>query len=298
MSLRSLSLLVAAFLVGLPLQAKDDSLADSTLRIQGIFNSPLPGTERRNTLRLILHPHLGDLTDRDHLRVPFGVRYALTDDWEATLDLEAYASHGLKDVPIFDDTGLSRFHLGTKYHVGNWPFAAWDTAVGADYTHPLGSPPADVTDGLEHIAPFVTFARPVARYPGLRVFWGLGADLVNRTQLVVTPRRNEFGDDAANLSLGAVWHRAPFTYTLETTWSTSSGIGGERNGDTVTLRPGVVWEVPSRFTFGASGQWLLGLGLRATNGPDGTEFGAAAKVRVNFDFKRLLGRRRSAEVGR
>jgi hypothetical protein len=271
--------------------AAEESVSDSALKIQGIFHSQLPGTERKNSLRFILHPHLGDLTNREHLRTPVGVRYGITENWESTLELETYFSHGLKHAAFFEQAGLADLHLGTKYRVGTWPFRAWETAVGVDYTHPLGAPPPDVTDGLTHISPYFTLARPIARHPGVRVFWGLGADLVNRTSLPVTPGKNELGDDTANASAGLVWQRRPYTYTLEAIWSTSTGIGGERDGHVISLRPGVVWEVPSRYTFGAKGQWLLGIGLRATQGPDGLDFGAAAKVRVNFDFARLFNLR-------
>ena len=59
-----------------------------------------------------------------------------------------------------------------------------------------------------------------------------------------------------------------------------------------SLRPAVVWEIPRRYTFNSRGQWLLGFGLRFTEGPDGFDVGASAKVRVNFDFKRLFGLRK------
>ena len=57
----------------------------------------------------------------------------------------------------------------------------------------------------------------------------------------------------------------------------------------VALRPSVVWVLPQRYTFSSKGKWLLGLGLRLTRGPDGNDVGLNAKLRVNFDFKRLLG---------
>ncbi|MBA3848807.1 MAG: hypothetical protein C0502_02280 [Opitutus sp.] len=268
-------------------------LTDSSLRIQGIFNAQLPGTEKKSSLRLIVHPRLGDLSNRAHIRTPLGLRYGLTENWEATLDVESYFSHGLKEVPFLDDAGFSQIHFGTKYRLGHRPFTNWDTAVGLDYTHPLGSPPSDISDGLVHIAPYFTLARPLARHPDVRVFWGLGANLVNRTFRPVTPGKNELGDDTATLSGGLVWRVAPCTYTLETSWTTSDRIGGPLDGNVVSLRPGVVWEVPQRYTFGAKGQWLLGFGLRATRGPDGADFGATAKVRLNFDFKRLLGRKKA-----
>ena len=52
---------------------------DDELRIRGIFDSALPGTERKNSLRLIVHPHFGDLHARDFLRVPLGLRYGVNE---------------------------------------------------------------------------------------------------------------------------------------------------------------------------------------------------------------------------
>ena len=291
--MRLLRITPVALLAGAALLHANPDLTDSSLKIQGIFNAQLPGTEAKNSLRLIVHPHLGDLTNREHIRTPLGLRYGLTENWEATVDVESYFSHGLKDVPFFDDAGFSQIHIGTKYRLGHWPLTNWDTAIGIDYTRPLGSPPTDISDGLIHIAPYFTLARPLEKHPDVRIFWGLGSDMVNRTFRPVTPGKNELGDDTVTLNGGIVWRMAPYTYTLEAAWTTSDGIGGPRDGNVFSLRPAIVWEVPKRYTFGAKGQWLLGLGLRATHGPDGTDFGASAKVRVNFDFKRLLGRKKT-----
>ena len=267
-------------------------VSDSALRIRGIFDANLPGTERKNSLRFIVHPHLGDLSNRDYLRTPLGVRYGLTQNWEATAEVESYFSHGFGDVPAFEKFGLSQIHVGTKYRLGEKLWRGWDTAVGLDYTHPLGNPPPDVTDGLVHIAPFITFAHALEKYPNVRVFWGLGADLVNHTATPGILQKNQLGDDAGSVTLGAVWTRGPLHYTLEATTTTTTGLGGPIDGTVFTLRPGVVWEIPRKYTFHAKGQWLVGFGLRLTEGPDGFDVGASAKVRVNFDFKRLFGLRR------
>lgn len=262
-------------------------VSDSALRIRGIFDAALPGTERKNSLRLIFHPHLGDLMKRDHLRTPLGLRYGLTRNWEVTGEVETYFSHGLKATGLGKNWGLSQMHLGTKYRLGDRRIGGWETALGFDYTRPLGAPPLEVTDGLEHFAPYVTFARPLPARPDMRVFWGVGADLVNRTDIPGELRRNQLGDDAARLSGGVVWHLGAYHYTLEMDWATTDGFGGPAKGNVINLRPAVVYELPPHLRFGAKGQWLVGLGLRATHGPDGMDYGASAKVRVNFDLKRL-----------
>lgn len=38
-------------------------------KITGIFDTDLPKTERKGSVRLIVHPHLGDFTSRSYLRV-------------------------------------------------------------------------------------------------------------------------------------------------------------------------------------------------------------------------------------
>lgn len=270
----------------------DENVSDSALQVRGIFDASLPGTERKHALRLLFRPHLGDLQRRDTLRVPLGIRYGLTPNWEATGEIEGYISHGLGDVAAFADKGLSQVHLGTKYRLPV-QLRGWDVAVGADYTHPLGSPPLEVTDGLEHTAPYISFARPLPSQPDMRVFLGLGADLINKTNITGRLEKNQLGDDTATLSAGWVWRRGPYHYTLEGAWTTTDGIGGPRQGNVLSLRPGLIWEVPPEFTFHSKGQWLAGVGLRITHGPDGTDIGASAKLRVNFDFKQLFGRRRS-----
>jgi hypothetical protein len=55
-----------------------------------------------------------------------------------------------------------------------------------------------------------------------------------------------------------------------------------------TVRPGLVWVVPPRFTFWGKGRWVVGLGLRASEGPDGFDLGASTKLRLNFDFRNLF----------
>ncbi len=72
--------------------------SDDDLRIRGIFNSALPKTEKKNSLRFIIHPHLGDVTKRDHLRTALGFRYGLTKAWEAMAEADAYFTHGLNRV--------------------------------------------------------------------------------------------------------------------------------------------------------------------------------------------------------
>jgi hypothetical protein len=275
-----------------PVTAKAPA-TDNEIRIQGIFNSALPHTEKKNSLRLIVHPHLGDLWDKDYLRTDLGVRYGITSHWEATAEAETYFSHGLGSQNFFSESGFSGYHLGTKYALGH-PFGlGWDTAIGVDWLQPVGTPPPEVTDGLRHIAPFITLSKQLEEHPAWRIFWGVGYDDVTETDVEGQLTKNELGSDSASLSAGFLYTRGSLTYTFETNYAraVSSTVDGRDN--VFTIRPGVNWVIPQKYTFGAKGRWVFGFGLRASHGPDGYDYGASAKLRLNFDFKRLLGLKKS-----
>jgi hypothetical protein len=288
-------LILASLLAGSSLRAAEPTPAtaaakpsDDDLRIQGVFNSVLPRTEKKNSLRLIVHPHLGDLTKRDHIRTALGFRYGLTTNWEVSSEADSYFTHGLKHGGFFEDSGFSTLHLGTKYRFGDPLKIGWDTSMGVEWSRPIGSPPLDVTDGMRHLAPFVTMSHQMETHPGWRVFGGFGWDDVTQTTTRGALDKNELGDDSINVSGGTLYERGVMTYAVELTYATTR-FTSDVNRDVYAIRPSVIWVLPKKYTFGARGKWLLGLGLRLSRGPDGNDIGVNAKLRVNFDFKRLLG---------
>jgi hypothetical protein len=275
-----------------PTGAPAAKATDDDLQMKGVFNSVLPRTEKKNALRLIVHPHLGDLTKRDHIRTALGFRYGINSRWEASLEADAFFTHGLKKGGFFEDSGFSTLHLGTKYQLGDPLNIGWDTSVGINWQQPMGSPPLDVTDGLRHTAPFITASHNLAGAPGWRVFTGFGWDAVTQTTTRGELEKNELGDDSINVTGGVLYERGPVTYALETTYATTR-FTAQVNRDVYTVRPSIVWVLPAKYTLGSKGKWLLGLGLRLSHGPDGNDVGVNAKLRVNFDFKRLLGRKKN-----
>lgn len=255
------------------------------LRIPEVFTSHLPQTLRSGALRVSVHPHLGDFTARDYLRISTGLRYGLTAKWEAGVSTEFYFSHGFGDVDFVKQVGLSTLALGTKYDLGSRLIPHWNTAVGFDFATPISRPPADLTDGMRHFNPYLTSSRRLVSNPSIRVFWGGGVDLVSHMNRPHELRKNQIDDNTTVLTAGAVWDRRLLHYTFEAAWE-SSRLVGDTGEDTLTLRPGVIWEVPW-FRGRKSGRIvLLGASLRASIGPDGTAFGGGAKLRINFDPKR------------
>ncbi|WP_221031388.1 hypothetical protein [Actomonas aquatica] len=271
--------------------ANGGAVADEEVQIKGVFDTELPRTERKHYLRLIVHPHFGDLHRKDHLRAPVGVRYGLTENWEVSAAVEGYFSHGLGGIDPFAEAGLSELQFGTKYRPDWTLLAGWEMALGLDYSHPLDHPPVELTDGLEHMKPYVTFARDFPDWHGVRWFWGTGVDYVSTTSVAGRLEKNEFGQSANTFTTGFVLPREGHAYTFETTWATNALMGdGDRNLNRITARPGFVLELPDSWTFGSKGNWVMGVATPVTWGPDGWEFGLSVKFRGNFDLKKMLRR--------
>jgi len=259
-------------------------VSDDSLHIDGVFNSDLPRTEHKFNLKLVVHPHFGDFTQRDYLRIPIGLIYGVTSRWELSEETDTYFAHGLRHQGFFNREGFYGLALATKYQIGDRLWPGWDIGVGAGYITPVSRPPPEVTDGLKHLDSFITFAHQLERHPNLRVFFGLGSDLVRKTSLPYEQTKNDLRDNAQNITVGGVWARGRITYTLETSYSTTR-LTGHTARDLYQVRPGFVLELPKKWTFHSKGQWLFGLSVNGTHGPDGNSFGASGKLRINFDFK-------------
>src|SRR5437868_13051381 len=94
---------IAALLLMNPVHGAEDASvvtpapAESDIRkIAGIFGSDLPTTERKGSVRLIVHPHFGDFTHRDYLRVPFGFRWGWDENTETSVTAESYFQNPLR----------------------------------------------------------------------------------------------------------------------------------------------------------------------------------------------------------
>jgi hypothetical protein len=184
---------------------------------------------------------------------------------------------------------LGELKFSAKYRLGDRILPGWNTAVGAGYSVPVNHPPVDVTDGLEHRTVFATFARPWPSHPDLRVFWGVGVDRVDTTSTPGRHEDNELRDDNSHLSAGLIFDRGRTHYTLETRWTTTRFLD-DTSEDVLEIRPGVIWELGRPLNEGRRSRWLLGLGLSTSFGPDGTEVGLGARVRMDLDFKRIWRR--------
>jgi hypothetical protein len=274
--------------------AAPDPQENEPMKIQGIFNTELPRVAKKNRLKVTFHPAFGDLSNRDYLRMPLGFRYGLTDRIELNAEVESYIAHGLGGETFGSDIGLSSVGMGVRYRWADWLRPYFDSASGIRFRTPIGSPPTDITDGLRHINPGSTFSHRWRTRPELTSFVSFSGDFVERTSTRGEIRKDQFGEDSWTVTPGMVWNREPFNYTLELSYTTTALLS-DTNKNLVSIRPAVTWNLPKKLTFNSKGRWVIGLGVRVSNGPRGTDVGLSAKLRGEFDLKKFLGWRATAK---
>jgi len=281
------SLVLAFFLSAVAASAEEATPAsarDTDIRkIEGIFGSDLPKTERKGSVRLILHPHFGDLTNRDYIRVLTGLRWGVNDHMELTTGVESYFDHGLKSTS--PGTGVGDVRFGGKYSFREKLIPGYDTSVGANLYFPVGHPPVGMTNGHNSYSPYFVIGKKIVRYPGLTLFLNTGLDFLQKTNIPGSFERNTPHSSSVSLTPGLVYDRYPFHYTLEFSYETTSLIGKD-NKQFFTIRPGVAWDLPPSLKFHSKGRVTIGAGIHVTSGPDGFSTGGGGKLRAEFGISR------------
>jgi len=262
-------------------------------RIEGIFGSDLPTTEREGSMRLIVHPHLGDLSNRDYLRLLMGLRYGVTDRTEVTVGVESYLDHGLKHTS--EGSGIGDLRLETKHRLSAELIPGFESSVGLNMLFPVDHPPVGMTSGYNEYTPYVVVGKRLPQYPGLTIFTEGGATILEKTSIPGTFEKNELHSSSLFLTQGAIYTRYPFHYTLELTYATTSLIGHD-NQQAFTVRPGFAWDLPPALRFHSKGRIVVAVGFHVTFGPDGTSTGGGGKMRAEFRLSKML-RRDARDVG-
>jgi len=262
-------------------------------KISGIFDTDLPKTEQKGSVRFIVHPHMGDFTRRSYVRLPLGVRWGVNNHVEVTATIEPYIQHGLRSGT--PGTGIGDVQFGGKYAYKNWLQTDYDASVGLNVRLPVGAPPLDMTDGYNHYTPFLVLSRPSQDTLGLKYFFSGTADLMAKSSVSGSFRQNDAHSSSLILGTGFVLDRFPYHYTLETGLQTTSLIGRD-NQQYVFVKPGFAWDLPRQLTFNSRGRWLFGLSVKITQGPDGTRIDSGGKIRGDFSLSRWWRGKRAASA--
>ena len=281
------SLLIAAFLIAATLTRAQESAATASgpglRKIEGIFASDLPKTERKGSVRLIIHPHFGDLTNRDYLRILTGIRWGVNDHTELTAGVESYFDHGLKHTS--EGNGIGDVRFGGKYSFRDKLIPGYETSVGLNVYFPVGHPPVTMTNGHNEYSPYFVIAKNIAGHPGLTFFLNTGVNFLQSTTIPGSFERNTAHSNSLSFTPGLVYDRDTLHYTLELVYETTSLIGQDSK-QFFTIRPGIAWDLPPKLKFHSKGRVTIGVGIHVTVGPDGVTTGGGGKLRAEFGVSR------------
>lgn len=256
-------------------------------RIPGLFEIDLPKTERRGNIRFSFQPSFRDLIDKAYLRIPLEFRWGVNDHFELNSAIETYVDPGLRRGQ--SGFGLYTLHFGTKYAWLKWLKPTWDASVGFNSSIPVSHPPIELTDGHNHFTPYIVFGRKLGWVPGLSGFIHPSVDFLSKSSTPGNFGRNQPHSNSLTLTPGLLYDHKAWHYTLEVDCTTTSLIG-KGDHDFVTIRPGVVWDLPRKLVFNARGRWLAGFNVTTVFGPDGNTFSTGGRFRGEVNLTRLFRR--------
>jgi hypothetical protein len=266
-----------------PVPAPTNGDQRSFSRFSGLFEIDLPKTERRGNIRFIYQPHFRDFIDKSYVRVPLEFRWGVNDHFELNSDIETYLTHGLRKENV--GYGLSSLHFGAKYAWHIWLKPTWDTSVGINSRIPVSRPPIELTDGHTHFTPYIVFGRKVDGVKGLSGFVNTSVDFVAKSSTPGNFGQNEPHSDSLTVTPGLLYTRKAWHYTLEVDCTTTRLIGAGDH-DFLTIRPGVIWDLPKSLVFHARGRWLAGFNVTAVFGPDGNTISTGGRFRGEVNLGR------------
>lgn len=261
---------------------------DKTIhKINGIFDTELPKTERKGTVRFIVHPHLGDFTSRSYVRVPLGVRWGVNDHVEFSATVEPYFGLGFRHGP--KGNGIGDVQFGGKYAFRDGLRPDYEASTGINVMLPVGKPPLDMTDGYDHFTPYLVVSHKSRTTAGLTYFLSPSLDVMEKSSVSGAFRKNDPHSTSLLFGSGFVLDRFPYHYTFEAGYQTTSLVG-KGNKQFVFVKPGFAWDLPRQLTFDSHGRWLLGLSIKIMEGPDGTRVDSGGKLRGEINISRWFRR--------
>jgi hypothetical protein len=259
--------------------------------IPGLFDINLPRLYAPGTFHLLLQPSGGDLFHHDFIRIPTGVRWTVNDSLEIYTEAQAYISNWFKGKDA--GYGIGELDSGAKYILPDLLGPRNKISLNFDTHIPLGSPPVDLTDGLNHFAPAFEIEHHSSRQPRLTTFGGYGLDFVSKSFVNGEIARNEPRTNSMSFNGGATYDRGQLVWTFQATYTTTALLN--RNViHVISLQPSVLWFVPKKFTLNSKTQWIIGLGVRSTWGPDGSDFSASSRLRADITFGQMIQRLRNS----
>ena len=247
--------------------------------LPGLVDEGLPSFAPEGDFHLSLRPRFGDLLREDYFRLLIGARFKVRDQVQLRTELGTYFTHGMRDSV---GNGFYQFRIGARYEFAYTLESGW--SVGLEFITPLSRPPYEITDGVRHTIPSVTYTRTVSQKYGLVGFTTLEFDLIDHTPLRVNLAENQLSANSVVLTLGVArqWRRMHlilrvFDGNTQLLSSTSENVFGVRPSIGIPFLRRADGTPRATATFEGRAIW----------GPDGFETGIGTRLRLDLNYRRV-----------
>ena len=244
-----------------PANRATEVVRESVLRMTEFFDTTLPGVLGGRNLALDFRPKFSDLRDYEFVRLPFELRYGLTQRWELRGGLTPFfpnpANEGLEHR-----WGLGELKFGARFDPGRSLGFFDATTFGLDVRIPLGRPPVELNDHYTHVKPFVAASRKLRFLPATTFYANLSYDRsVDLTHRDAPPAEVE-RRDIVELAPGLLYKPGELGYFGEYRFRHIRDDAGWHFGHEVQV--GTIWDVPLARTqrWRLPGKWQLELGYK------------------------------------
>jgi hypothetical protein len=255
------------------------------LRLTELLDTRLPGILGVDGAVLRLQPRLGDLRDRDYLRLPLELRRGIADRTELAVGITPFTANPFRRGPDHRH-GPGELRLELRRELRLPAGSAWRADAGLEARLPLGRPPAALNDGFAHLTPNLALSRPSPGWPGALAYaearhdWGLPYP-VRPAERRVARRRWD-----ATAALGLLYQPEAWGGFVE---HHLRRVGEGRTAFAAPeSRVGVVWAVPvarSR-AWGLPGLWRAEVAYRRVHvARPGAEFASGLVTRVRWNLR-------------
>ena len=259
-------------------RAPAEALASFLDRLPDLVDQGVPSFAPQGAFRLYVRPRFGDILHEDYFRFLVGARQKVNEQLEFNAELGTYFTHGLRESV---GNGFYQFRVGSRYEFAYNPDSGW--SVGLDWTTPLSRPPYEITDGLRHTMPFVTYTRTISSKHGLVGFTTLGFDFQDHTSLPVNYAENQLHANSTILTVGVArqWRRM---HVIMRVFDANTVLLSNHSENVIGLRPSL--GIPFLRRPNGAPRATATFEGRAIWGPDGFESGVNTSIRLDLEYRR------------
>ena len=243
-----------------------------------VFGTELPQTLAKYRVDLSFNPRFRDVLDEETIRLPLEFRYGLTDSTNLYTGIEPFIPNPINGG---SDWGLSYARLGAKHQL-TVNSDRVRLAVGLDGRYPLASPPYTPSDGYLRIEPYIAVERDLRWLDNGSVFLNVGYEVVEHVRGQVPDDWFVYNDDNLRITGGIIQYRGVWNPFFRAEYRFE--IDDNPRQDSWFVEPGVLVDLPTRYTARLPGKWKVEAGLRyqVQDGDDKWRFNVRVRWRVTL----------------